>query len=242
MMHDIYQLVTLDDGVRDSARILSVLQDIGAGRLHNDLVLLNYYFEMPISFKVKNIKVIDDSAEVESSHHQTVVMKFAKQTLLKSAHFPAGLGVHSYTGAVNVNRNLGVLTRFAYAQILAERRQSVRVRVNREYPVMFRCDGQVCKGRLVDLSVTGMAVQFAHPFLCEVTARGQLLSSLEGMHLKTDAVVLRTKSDDQGGVRVTFMLEPDKKADTVVSHFIYMRQVEIVQDIKDQYLNQEGLL
>ena len=46
-----YHVVTVEDLQKDEAAIFGVLSAIGDGRLSNDIKLLNYYRELPVSFE-----------------------------------------------------------------------------------------------------------------------------------------------------------------------------------------------
>lgn len=119
---DYYKLVTLEDGQKDSDAIVRVFKEIHEGLLPCDLKLLNYYREVPVSFNATITGVMDDRIDMNVHQNQAVVMKHAKQCLIKCEYFPKGLGVHSYVAMTNVMSGRTILTRFAYAQIAAEKR------------------------------------------------------------------------------------------------------------------------
>ncbi len=155
-MNDYYHLVTVVDAQEDSKQILAALQGIKSGKLANDLRLLNYYHEIPVSYGASVDYVEGDMVDLTVHQHQVVVMKFDKKTILKSSHFP--YDVISNVFRVKLSNCLVTLTNFAYAVVRAERRKFVRVAVKDPQEAIFADGKRKIHGRLVDISLCGIAV------------------------------------------------------------------------------------
>jgi len=234
-VRETFQLVSIKDGKQDLEAILHILREIRAGRLKNDLKLLNYYHEVPISYAAR-IETIDaDCIEVTAHQAQAVVLGLQKQALLTSALFPQGLGVHCFVEYVNVKNCLAVLGRFAYASIRAERRGAVRVSISGCMAATYTAETQSISGRADDISVSGVAIHNHQAVPTGISDSGILQLSIQGTELQLPATLIKSAENDDDFVH-TFRFEPDKNADKVISQYIYSRQVEIIRQLKEQFL------
>lgn len=227
-----FDIITRVDGKSDSDEIVSTLTDISKGRLTNDLKLVNYYQEMPISYGAVEIDECSGGVlELTVHKNQSVVIAHQKQTILKSKHFPEGLSIHAIAEKVDINRGYAVLGRFAYATIKAERRAAIRVRVQESIPVILKAGGATYTGQLVDISVSGVKVKESD--IPSAPASAQLEIRFPESSITLPGIFLREKINENGHFHV-FTIEPDGNAETVISKMIYSRQVEIIQMLKDQ--------
>lgn len=234
-MRDTFQIVAIKDGKQDMEAILQVLRQMTAGKLKNDLKLLNYYHEVPISFPAKLDKVAEDCLECTPHQAQSVALGIQKQTLLTSAAFPQGLGVHCFVEYVNVKNCFAVLGRFAYAAIRADRRGAVRVRIEELLPAVYSTDNQSVAGRAADLSATGIALKTGHALPAGLSENGQLQLELQRKKVEVPARYIKSVKKEDEHLHA-FEIEPDQHADREISQYIYTRQVEIIRQLKEQAL------
>lgn len=170
-MHDYYQLVTVADLPQDNRQILDTLTAIGAGKLPNDLRLLNYYRSIPVNFGATVESVERGSVELAVNQQQAIVMQLEKQAFLKSSHFPKDvLATVSY---VNIDKCVAILANFAYAVIRSERRQFVRVEVKEKIEASFAGDGFTVAGQLNDISLGGVAISATIPLIPMRVSKGR---------------------------------------------------------------------
>lgn len=233
-MRETFQIVSIKDGKQDLESILHTLREMKAGRLKNDLKLLNYYHEVPISYSAKIDSIDSDCIEVTAHQAQSVVLGLQKQALLTSASFPQGLGVHCFVEYVNVKNSFAVLGRFAYASIRAERRGAVRVKIDGFLPAAYIADTQTLSGRADDISVSGVAIHNQQPVPAGIPENGTLKLSVNGSELLLPSTLVKS-AEKEGEFVHTFRFEPDKNADKVISQYIYGRQVEIIRQLKEQF-------
>ena len=234
-MSDLYHLVTIDDGKKDNDAILKVFGEILAGKLPNDLKLLNYYREVPVSFNASLENVAPDRIELKVHQNQAVVMKHEKHTLIKSDHFPGGHGVHAFVALANIDKGKAILNRFAYAQIRAERRGAVRVQLDEQVDGCFCTEDLSFSGRVKDISITGISLVSSEQVPFETHTEGSFSCSLNGSLLQVSARVVKTLGTD-GLYTCICAIDADPKVESLISQFIYAKQVEIVRELKDQLI------
>jgi hypothetical protein len=233
MKNDIYHLVTVNDGASDGAAIIKVFSEMAAGRLKSDFMLLNYYDEVPVSYGSTIAAVDGDSVELKVHEHQALILKHDNSTLIKSRHFHHELGVHCYASYVNIAKKIAILHNFAYAQIRAERREAVRVKVRDRLPLKFSYGGITIEGNLLDISGCGVSI---HSDLVPATNSDQggvLTFTLAGTPLTVAGSFVRATTIGSNGHVCVFRIKPDRMTDNIIGRFIYQRQVEIIQQLRE---------
>lgn len=229
-----YEIITIVDGKTDSDEISSVLADVSSGHRKNDIKLVNYFQEMPISYGTVDIDECSGGVlEITAHQNQTVVIAHQKQTILKSKHFPDGLSVHAIAENVNLKKSCVALGRFAYVRITAERRNAVRVRLQESIQVTVKTHSAVYTGILADISVSGIKIK--NSGLPSNPANALINISFTGINISLSGTFLREKIDEDGQFHV-FTIDPDNSSEGIISKLIYVRQVEIIQMLKDQLL------
>lgn len=232
MKNDVYNLVTVNDGKTDAAAIIKVFSEMAAGRLKCDLKLLNYYDEVPVCYPSTIKAVENDSVELAVHEHQALVIKYDSSTLIKSRHFHNELGVHCYAAYASIPKKLVILHNFAYAQIRAERREAVRVKVRGTTKVMFSYENVTIEGKMIDISGNGISIHSGVVPATESDQSGLLNFTLTGTSLAVPGSFVRATPTEDGHVCM-FQMKPDRRTDSIIGQFIYQRQVEIIQLLKE---------
>ncbi|MGD0585127.1 MAG: PilZ domain-containing protein [Oryzomonas sp.] len=233
MNNDIYHLVTVNDGASDGAAIIKVFSEIAAGRLKSDIMLLNYYDEVPVSYGSIIAAVDGDRIELKVHEHQALILKHDNSTLIKSRHFHHELGVHCYASYVNIAKKTAILHNFAYAQIRAERREAVRVKVRDRLPTKFSYDGVTIEGNLLDISGCGLSIQSDLVPATKSDQGGLLSFTLAGTPVTVAGSFVRATAEGSDGHVCVFKIKPDRMTDNIIGRFIYQRQVEIIQQLRE---------
>lgn len=234
-MKDLYHLVTIADGRKDSAAIMDVLQKIYDGKLRNDLKLLNFIREVPVSFNATLENVADDRIELTVHQNQAVMMKHDKFTLIRSSHFPSEYGVHAYVALANPTKGMAILTRFAYAQIRADRRSAVRVQIHQAMSGTFTGPSGTISGNMLDISVGGISLKVQGNIAGEPEDTGRFSCDLPTGRLEVPARFLKVVKTDEE-CKAIFVIEPDSKMETVISQFTFNEQIEIIKELKERYV------
>ena len=230
-MGDHYQIVPVGTAQADSDAILATLKAVKDGQLKNDLRLLNYYQEIPVSYGATVDFLEGDMVDLGVHQHQAVVMKLEKSTIIKSRHFPHEVIAKVFRS--DIARCLVTLTKFAYGVVRAERRRFVRVAIVEAVDVVFLTDTATISGRMTDISVGGVSMKQERE--CEaidVGCSGIARLNLQGTPLEMPARLIKIlPGNDQ--YKYVFELDTSSREEAVISRFIFQRQVEIIRELKD---------
>lgn len=229
-MNDIYQTIQLAGQQADSAQIIDTLAAIKAGRLKNDLKLLNFFREIPVSYGASVETVEESHAELLVHQIQAVVISFEKVTVLKSSHFPKD--VIAKANYVNVEKSRIVLSSFSYALVRADRRMSVRVELSEPIYASFTAEGVTTGGRLHDMSLTGVSINVSDEPNLPLCQNGELAVTLPIGTITVPASLLKVLTVEDGH-RLVFEIEATRATELSISKYILQRQVEIIRELKD---------
>ena len=230
---NIYSIVTVKDGRADSEEIIEIFSDMASGKIPGDLKLLNYYRQIPVSYNAHIVNISRDRVEFKIHQNQALVMRFDKHTLIKSSHFSKGLGVHCFSAYINVHKEVAILTRFAYAQIKAERRGAVRVTVPTVISAVFVNSEIEISGSLLDISENGVSILTNAEPLTGEELQGTLTFSIAGNKLELASCLIKIMKTAEGFICV-FQYQLKGVSEKILSRYIYSRQVEIIKELKEQ--------
>lgn len=229
-MNDLYQTIQLAGSEEDAAQILGILAAIKSGRLENDLKLLNFFREIPVSYGASVETVEESFAELKVHQIQAVVISFEKVTVLKSRHFVRD--VIANANYVNVDKSRIVLSSFSYALVRAERRMSVRVELSEPIYASFNTGEKSAGGRLHDMSLTGIAIGVSDDPGIPLSQHGELSVTLPIGTISVPATLLKVLTLENG-YRMVFEIEATRSTELSISRYILQRQVEIIRELKD---------
>ncbi|HEY5513580.1 MAG TPA: PilZ domain-containing protein [Geomonas sp.] len=228
-MNDIYQKIQIAGEGEDSQQILATLAAIMEGRLANDVKLVNYFREIPVSYGATVLTVEEGSAELSVHQIQAVVISLEKVTALKSSHFPRD--VIANANYVNVEKSRIVLSSFSYAVVRADRRMSVRVELSDPIYASFTSPGGTVSGRLLDMSLTGISITVSEDPGLPLSDKGELAVTLPIGSITVPASLLKAHPV-AGGFRLVFEIEATRATELSISQYIFRRQVEIIRELK----------
>ena len=151
-----YQLLTVRNAQEDSEAILKVMSVIMYNSLLNDLVLLNYYNELPISFGA-TVEHVENGIVVMSVHSfQAVSMLLEKTTFIKSDLLPHW--VMANVLKIDRENNLAYLAFFTYVHNPSDRRLHVRMKLPDMVEASFHNNQQEVPGAVREISFGGVAI------------------------------------------------------------------------------------
>jgi|ERR1039457_662678 c-di-GMP-binding flagellar brake protein YcgR len=232
MTQSLYQLLTDEDVRRDEAAILRRLTAIAAEKRANEVKLLNYYKEVPITTGASIESVDRGVVEMTVNKLQAAAMLKQKMTFIKSPHL-----AHNVTAKVErvqMDKNRVFLSQFSYAAIRAERRKSARVKINAKREATFRVGKVMLTGLIRDISIGGVSIITPKGVIFPPNVKGTVSLSL-GLLSKIflPARLIRVDDDDSGSNFFAFEMEMDAKNEKILTKFIFEQQRIILTELKD---------
>ncbi len=221
----------------DQLSILGLLSDIFASDPKAEFNLLNIYKELPIASKGHIFEMKPGTVEFITSSTQFVIINEAQEVVIQSK-----LMGDNIIGKVQEsdNRRLQVtLGDFSYAELHADKRSSVRVRLRLPMQLQMQADGNSLSGVIHDISLGGVSVR---TFAGELLQRAKSIElKIKLLHSGTNEVMealipsrlARIDSHDLQA-RCAMIFNHTPQSERVLSTFIYQRQLEIIKELKSK--------
>jgi hypothetical protein len=224
-----YQLLTMQNAPEDNEAIIKALSVIRYNYLLNDLVLLNYYDGMPISFGAA-VEGINNGIVAMSVHSfQAVSMLLQKMTFIKSDLLPHW--VMANVLKIDRENNLAYLALFSYVQNSSERRNYVRMKLPEMVEASFHSDHQDVPGAVREISFGGVAILAPQERPLKKKEKGIISLSLPKARLEIPGVFLQCQEEDFLK-RHIFQMKMDAKNGQIFSQFIFEQQTKIMEELK----------
>lgn len=220
----------------DQAEILSVFREELSRQPGFQITLINYFHGLPVSCPAHIISIEKDMIDLDVSPYQAFTMRDQHYTFIRSRLLSHD--VHANVQYVNLNRRAASLRKLCYVEIMAERRNYIRLALEKPQRALFTTSEGVVKGKLVEISINGACVEIDRPCPLELGEETSLTFNLSNTQdkveysLKTQAVLVGKDGDDLPG-RYRFTTAPDKVLDREIARYLLQRQIEILQEIKD---------
>lgn len=220
----------------DQAEIFAALKSALAGKKLPPLKLINYFKGLPLMYTATVAAVERGILDLDVQPQQAVAMAADHYTLIRCKLFPHDIAAH--VQYINVPRHAASLSRLRFAEIMAERRCSVRLELAHPTQAAFSFQGQDMPGKLFDISTSGAAISidgyFDMPPGIETVLRFMLpdLAQNKLFPLKVEARLVQI----EGGAspyNYCFDFYPEKIVEQQLSRYIFQRQIEIIRDLKD---------
>lgn len=223
---------TYDD---DQAQIVATFKElVKQGKL--GVSLINYYKGLPLSYPATIEAVSNGVLELDIHPQQAVAIDKYHYAFIRSPIFPHVVGAHVLY--VNIRKQAASLKNFFFAEILAERRNAIRLELEPPTDASFECQGELFPGKLFNLSMNGAALSSDQPCLSEERFETTLVFNLPNIIQNTLTAVKTPAqfmgSNEHDGVHVhRFAMTPDKALEQQISQYIFQRQVEIIRELKE---------
>ncbi len=223
---------TYDD---DQAQILETFKNLAKqGKL--GVSLINYYKGLPLSYPATIEAVSNGALELDIHPQQAVAIDKYRYAFIRCPAFPHVVGAHVLY--VNVRKQAATLRNFFFAEILAERRSTIRLELEPPTEAAFQFGGESLPGTLVNLSMQGAAILSDNSSPSEEAFDTTLQFKLPNIIQNTLAIVkaparyLGTTELETSKV-FRFSMAPDKALEQQISQYIFQRQVEIIRELKE---------
>ena len=220
----------------DQAEILSIFKEELFKQPKFQITLINYYQGLPVSCPAQIISIEKDMIDLDVSPYQAFTMRDHHYTFVRSKALK--YDVHANVQYVNLDRRAASLRKLCYVEIMAERRNYIRLALGNPQNALFTTSTGLVKGKLVEISINGACVQSNTPCTLEIGEETNLTFMLHNIiqnldyTMKTQAVLVGIDGDIQPK-RYRFTIAPDKILDREIARYLLQRQIEILQEIKD---------
>jgi len=216
----------------DQAEILALLE----ANLNKPLKLINYYKGIPLSYPATIASISRGVVDLDVQEMQAFTIEQARSTFIRSPLFKHDLFAQAQY--VNVRKKAATFVKFSYVEIMAERRNFVRVEVDALVNVAITAPEGVVEGRLTDISLSGFGVliDFTCPLEAGVETMVQftLVSPETGQPVSISIpATLVTISGDISPYIYRFAINPEKLLERQISQYVFQRQVEIIREVKE---------
>lgn len=220
----------------DQAEIISVFKECLDRFPKFHITLINYYHGLPVSCPAQIVSVEKDMIDLDVSPYQAFTMRDHHYTFIRSRVLKHD--VHANVQYVNMHKRAASLRKFCYVEIMAERRNYIRLALDKPQNAMFTTPEGIVRGKLVEISISGACVRLDCPCVMELGEETVLTFTLHNAiehidySMKTRALLIGI--DGEGAIkRYRFTIEPDAILDREIARFLLQRQIEILQEIKD---------
>ena len=220
----------------DQADILSVLKTEFEKKKKLDVLLINYYKGMPVSFKAKLVDIDKDALDFDISPQQAVAISSEHYSFIRSKLFKHDILAKAQY--VNIRRKAVSLRKLCYVEIMAERRNHIRLILEPPISALFNSASGVITGKLVELSMAGARMiveQSCDEVIGEEAKLSMMMSNIDqdtNYNITLPAKIVCI-SDEIKPKQLMFSITPDLITDRLISKYLIQRQIEIIREIKD---------
>ncbi len=216
----------------DQAEIVSILQ----AHPKQQLKLINYYLGIPLSYPATIAAIDRGTIDLDVQAQQAFTIEHARSTFIRSPIFKHD--VFAQAQYVNIRKRAATFFKFTYVEIMAERRNFIRLELEPTPAAVIESPLGIIEGRLCDISLSGLSVLVDN--YCRLERNTEMpirftVSCNDQTHITnviTPARLLDIKSDAPP-YRYAFDISPDKQLERQLSQFIFQKQIEIIREIKD---------
>jgi len=220
----------------DQAEIFAAFKNALKGRNLPPLKLINYFKGLPLMYSATVEGAERGILDLDVQSQQAVAMASDRYTLIRCKLFPHDIAAH--VQYVNVARHSASVSKLCYVEIMAERRNFIRLEPARTTQAVFPFNGRDVSGRLLDISTCGAAVTIDDfydippdsgttlSFMLPDPAQDRLIP------FKTEARLMHIEGHSSP-YNYCFSLHPEKLLEQQLSRYIFQRQIEIIRDLKD---------
>ena len=222
----------------DLLTILGQLKNIFVTDPAAEFSLLNIYKELPIVSSSRIFEINNNTVEFVTNSTQFYIIEEAHDVVIQSNLMDTS--IIGKVVALDNGRFHVTLSEFSYAELHADKRGSLRVRLRLPMHLLMVVDGNDLSGMINDISLGGVCVK---------TFAGDLLERAETIELKIKLLHSGTNEVmeasipsrlvrivDKKGIQTRCIMTFDHtpKSERVLSTFIYQRQAEIIKELKSK--------
>lgn len=231
-VRDLYSTRVQKNFDEDQEEIVSIL----SSHTGETIKLINYFKGIPLSYPAKIVSVTRGVVDLDVQEVQAYAVEQARFAFIRSPLLKHDLFAKAQY--VNVKKKAVTLTTFSYVEIMAERRNFVRVQLQPPPLVTLEASQGMIEGLLFDISLTGFSVELDHFYPLEPKAEALVNFSLTEpdsgklLAFKLPATLMAIDGD-KSPYYYRFSFDPDKLLEQRISHYIFQSQIEIIRQVKE---------
>jgi hypothetical protein len=216
----------------DHAEIVSILK----ANPRQALKLITYYKGLPLSYPANIAAIERDTIDLDVKGEQAFTIEQSRSAFIRSSLFKHD--VFAQVLYVNVKKQAASFVKFSYVELMAERRNFIRLEMEPSPYTEIASPLGIIEGNLYDISLSGLNVSIHHscPLTIDTEASVKfVLPQIEQTHELQVCVTAKLIAvrDDYLPYSYKFTICPDKYLERQLSHYIFQRQIEIIREIKD---------
>ncbi len=217
----------------DQAEIISILK----ANPKQTLKLINYYMGMPLSYSASIAQLDRGVLDLDVQPQQAFTIEHSRSAFIRAPIFK--YDVFAQAQYVNIRKRAATFVKFCYVEIMAEKRNFIRLELRPAPNVIIESPLGIIEGRLNDISLSGLNIMIDN--YCPLERDSEmpvsfLLKTVEQNHsinVNIPASLIKI-TGEAPPYRYSFFISPEKNMESQMSQFIFQRQIEIIREIKDQ--------
>jgi hypothetical protein len=215
----------------DQIEIVSILK----GKPNQVLKLINYYNGLPFSYAATVVAIERGAVDLDVRAEQAFAIEKSRSTFIRSPIFK--YDVFARAQYVNIKKMVASFVKFSYVEIMAERRNFIRIAPEPHTEALIKSALGTFEGDVYDLSLSGLNILVHSSCPLELDAETTvsfMLSNVDppiAVQIVVPAKLIAIKGDTLPR-EYKFIIMPDKTVERHLSQYIFKRQVEIIKEVK----------
>ncbi|MDD2367594.1 MAG: PilZ domain-containing protein [Desulfuromonadaceae bacterium] len=216
----------------DNAEIISIMKANSKARFK----LLNYYKGLPLTYPAEISSVDRGVVDMAVKEEQAFAIEQNRSAFIRSTLFKHD--VFAQSQYVNIKKRAAFFAKFSYVEIMAERRNFIRMTVEPNPHTIIESELGAVEGKLYDLSISGLHILVENSSALEIGTEALvsfLLRDIEqeqNFKVTVPAKLINIKGNSMPYSYI-FNITVDKTTERLISKYIFQRQLEIIREIKD---------
>ena len=229
-----YREVILSSKSDDNAAILAIFRDVFAREPNALFSLLNIYKELPICNNATIFDIKGKNIEFQATPLQIAAIANGTETIIQAPFF--NMSVMGQMVYLDLPHQLVSLGKFSYAEVLIDKRNTVRVKLRIPLNVMLHADGKTIPGVVRDISLGGCSLTTLLGADLEaaedLSLHIKILNEGKVVEIDVPAKVVRVGPGPPHDCAMMF--QHTSESERILSVFIYQRQLEIIRELREK--------
>jgi hypothetical protein len=223
-------------GSDEQLRFIGQFQELLSKHAGPCLTLTNIYKELPITHPASIFEIRGRHLELSTSELQLAAICQCNEVYIRSPHFE--MPVLGQMESIDIRRGLVRLGNFCYAELNAEKRETVRVRFKRPTNIIIHSGINRISGVIQDISLGGCCV---NTLVCkglgdseDIQVELKVIDQTSGLPncTRVPSKIVQI-CGEAAPFRCVFSFRHTKLSEQFLSVLINQRQIEILKELRD---------